>query len=183
MSKGGHSLLACAIGGAVVLGGHDTVLLGVMTAIAGRIPDSIEIVTGFGPNGERHSIVPHRTLSHSPYPYLALLVLGLFFPRIGTWPVGHIIAGIGLGGCVHLAVDLLSPAGVPLGNPFGGRTSFGPFRSGGVYPYLYRTSTAEEWPVLLPFALMLVVEGVLAGTYAVQIGWRPDLLLPLLKRG
>jgi hypothetical protein len=180
MSKNGHTLLACAIGGAL---GRDTALLGVVTAIAGRIPDSIEIVTGFGPNGERHSIVPHRTVSHSPYPYIALLIFGLLLPRIAGLPIGHVIAGIGLGGCVHLAIDLLSPSGVPLGHPFGPRTSFGPFRSSGVHPYLYRTSTAEEWPVLLPFAAMLVIEGVLATSYVVQVGIRPDLLIALFARG
>jgi hypothetical protein len=183
VSKGGHTLLACAIGGALVLAGRDTALLGIVTAAAGRIPDSIEIVTGFGPNGERHSIVPHRTVSHSPYPYIALLIIGLLLPHIAGLPVGHVIAGIGLGGCVHVAIDLLSPSGVPLGNPFGSRASFGPFRSGGVHPYLYRTSTAEEWPVLLPFAALLVVEAVFAGSYVAHFGWRPDLLLPLFLRG
>lgn len=183
MSKGGHTLLACAIGGALILASRDTALLGVVTAVAGRVPDSIEIVTGFGPNGERYSIVPHRTISHSPYPYIVLLLLGLLLPRIGGLPVGHVIPGVGLGGCVHLAIDLLSPSGVPLGSPFGPRTSFGPFRSGGVHPYLYRTSTAEEWPVLLPFAAMLVAEAVFATSYIAQFGWRPDLLLALLSRG
>ena len=183
MSKGGHTLLACAIGGALVLAGRDTALLGIVTAAAGRIPDSIEIVTGFGPNGERHSILPHRTLSHSPYPYIALVVIGLLLPHIAGLPIGHVIAGIGLGGCVHLAIDLLSPSGVPLGNPFGSRTSFGPFRSGGVHPYLYRTSTAEEWPVLLPFAVLLVVEAVLTGSCIAQGGFRPDLAPSLLLRG
>lgn len=175
--------MACAIGGALVLAGRDTALLGIVTAVAGRIPDSIEIVTGFGPNGERHSIVPHRTVSHSPYPYIALLLLGLLLPRIDGLPIGHIIAGVGLGGCVHLAIDLLSPSGVPLGNPFGSRTSFGPFRSGGIHPYLYRTSTGEEWPVLLPFAVMIVVEAVFTGSYIAQFGLRPDLVIALLLRG
>lgn len=183
MSKGGHTVLACALGGALVLAGRDTALLGLVTAVAGRIPDSIEIVTGFGPNGERHSIIPHRTVSHSPYPYIVLVLLGLLLPRIAGLPIGHIIAGIGLGGCIHLAIDVLSPSGVPLGNPFGARTSFGPFRSGGVHPYLYRTSTSEEWPVLLPFAVMLVVEALMTGSYVAQFGWRPDIVLELFSRG
>lgn len=166
-----------------MLAGHDTALLGVVTAIAGRVPDSIEIVTGFGPNGERHSIVPHRTVSHSPYPYIALLIVGLLVPRIAGLPIGHLIAGIGLGGCVHLAIDVLSPSGVPLGNPFGSRTSFGPFRSGGVHPYLYRTSTAEEWPVLLPFAVLLVAECLIIVAEMARGDIRLDLLLPMIQRG
>lgn len=183
MSKGGHTLLAAAIGGALVLAGRDLTLLGVVTAAAGRLPDSVEIVTGFGPNGERQSILPHRTLSHSPYPYLVLILVGLWLPRLGPLPVGHLIAGLGLGGIVHLAVDLLSPAGVPLGNPFGRRTSMGPYRSGGDHPYLYRTSTAEEWPVLFPFAVLLVVELVLGATSLRDGGFQPQLLLQQLQRG
>jgi len=183
MSKGGHTLLATAIGGALVLTGRDLALLGVVTAAAGRLPDSIEIVTGFGPNGERHSILPHRTLSHSPYPYLALLLVGLWCPRFGPLPLGHLIAGVGLGGIVHLAVDLLSPSGVPLGNPFGRRTSLGPYRSGGEHAYLYRTSTPEEWPVLLPFAVLLVVEIVLGATAVREAGFQPGLLLQQLQHG
>lgn len=156
-------VLACAIGGALVLSRQHLAVLGIATALAGRVPDTIEIVTGFGPNGERRSLLPHRTLSHSPYPYVALLIGGLWLPSIAGAVVGHLLAGLGLGGLVHLAVDLLSPAGVPLANPFGTRTSVGPYRSGGRFPYLYRTSTIEEWPVIVPFAVLLVVEGVLAG--------------------
>ena len=183
MSKGGHTLLAAAIGGALVLAGRDLTLLGLATAAAGRLPDAVEIVTGFGPNGERYSIIPHRTVSHSPYLWLALLGAGLMIARGGFVPIGHTIAGIGLGAVVHLVIDLLSPAGVPLGNPFGRRTSFGPFRSGGEHPYLYRTSTPEEWPVLFPFAVMIVVEIGYAATIAYTIGFQPRLLLEQLLRG
>ena len=183
MSKGGHMLLAAAIGGALVLAGRDLALLGVVTAAAGRLPDSIEIVTGFGPNGERYSIIPHRTISHCPYPYFLLLIVGLWLPRFGPLPIGHLIAGLGLGAIVHLAVDLLSPSGVPLGNPFGRRTSMGPYRSGGEHHYLYRTGTPEEWPVLLPFGVLLVVEIVLAATSMRDVGFQPQHLLQQLQRG
>jgi hypothetical protein len=99
---------------------------------------------------------------HSPYPYLALLLLGLLLPiRVHGFSIGHVVAGIGLGGIVHLAVDILSPSGIPLGNPFGARSSFGPNISGGQFRYLYRTGTPEEWPVLLPFVLMLAVEAII----------------------
>jgi hypothetical protein len=183
MSKGGHTLLAAAIGGALVLAGRDLTLLGLVTVAAGRLPDAVEIVTGFGPNGERYSIIPHRTISHSPYIWLALFAVGLMITRVGSVPIGHTIAGVGLGAVVHLAIDLLSPSGVPLGNPFGRRTSFGPFRSGGEHPYLYRTSTPEEWPVLFPFAVMIVVEIVYAATIAHSMGFRPQVWLEQLLRG
>ena len=128
MSKGGHTLLAAAIGGASVLAGRDLALLGVVTAAAGRLPDSIEIVTGFS-NGERQSILPHRTLSHSPLPVLGTDPCGAVAPAAWSAAGGSLIASLGLGGILHLAVDLLSLAGVSLGNPFGPRTSLGPYRS------------------------------------------------------
>ena len=167
MSKNGHTLAAVAVGGYLALAIPHAALFGLVTALAGRIPDTIEGVTGFGPDGERCSLIPHRTLSHSPWSWGAILVLGLLLPKIptpfGAVGVGQILAGIGAGAVLHLALDLFSPTGIPLGNPFGTRTSFGPYLSGGRHPYLYRTSTPEEWPLLLPFAAILATEIAIVG--------------------
>ena len=54
---------------------------------------------------------------------------------------------------------------------------------GGEHPYLYRTSTPEEWPVLLPFAVLLVVEIVLGAIVVREVGFQPELLLQQLRRG
>lgn len=141
--------------------------------------------SGFGPNGQRWSVIPHRTLSHSPYPYLVLLVIGLLLPPvatpIGVVALGNVVAGVGAGALIHLALDVLSPSGVPLLNPFGRRTSLGPNLSGG-HPYLYRTSTAEEWPILLPFAILLAVDvGAIALNVALNGLPDPRLLLGWLR--
>jgi membrane-bound metal-dependent hydrolase YbcI (DUF457 family) len=180
LSKGGHTLLGLATGGFVALAFPGYALLGTTAALAGTLPDAIEIVTGFGPNGERHSIIPHRTLSHSPYPYIALLIVALRFPNV---IVGHLVAGLCMAALVHLAIDLLSPAGVPLANPFGRRSSIGPYLSGGEYHYLYRTSTPEEWPVLLPFAALLVVECVCLLSLVRYGVPSPGTLVHMLGRG
>lgn len=178
MSKNGHTLAAAAVGGYIAIAVPHAALLGFVTVLAGRIPDTIEGVTGFGPGGERRSLLPHRTLSHSPWAWLGLLILGLLLPRvpspIGPLAIGQIIAGIGVGAVLHLVLDLFSPTGIPLGNPFGTRTSFGPYLSGGRHPYLYRTSTPEEWPLLLPFASLLAVELAIVGLRVVLSG-APDL--------
>jgi inner membrane protein len=178
MSKNGHTLAAVAVGGYIALAVPHCALLGLVTALAGRIPDTIEGVTGFGPNGERRSLIPHRTLSHSPWTWAALLVIGLLLPKVptsvGPIAVGHVLSGIGAGAVLHLALDLFSPTGIPLGNPFGARTSFGPYLSGGRHPYLYRTSTPEEWPLLLAFAAILATEIAVAGFWFI-VGGTPEL--------
>ena len=193
MSKNGHTLAAAAVGGYIALAVPHAALLGFVTVLAGRIPDTIEGVTGFGRDGERRSLIPHRTLSHSPWTWLGLLMLGLLLPRvpspIGPLAIGQMVAGVGAGAVLqrrislaqrragavlHLVLDLFSPTGIPLGNPFGARTSFGPYLSGGRHPYLYRTSTLEEWPLLLPFASVLAVEFAIIGFRFVLSG-APDV--------
>jgi inner membrane protein len=178
MSKNGHTLAAVAVGGYIALAVPHGALLGLVTALAGRVPDTIEGVTGFGPSGERRSLIPHRTLSHSPWSWALLLVLGLLLPKIptpfGAVALGQVLAGIGAGAVLHLVLDLFSPTGIPLGNPFGTRTSFGPYLSGGRHPYLYRTSTPEEWPLLFPFAAILATEIAVIG-FRFIVGGTPDL--------
>jgi inner membrane protein len=173
LSKHGHTLAALATGGYIVLTVPHGALLGVVTALAGRLPDTIEGVTGFGSAGERRSLIPHRTISHSPWPWAALIMVGLLLPKLATpaglLAVGEVLAGIGAGALVHLILDLFSPTGIPLANPFGRRTSLGPYRSGGRRAYLYRTSPPEEWPLLLAFIALLAAESAL-------VGWRLFLL-------
>ena len=89
MSKGGHTLLATAIGGALALAGRDLALLGVVIAFAGRLPDSLEIVTGV--RSERRAAV-NLPVSHAlaqPHPYLPLILVGLWLPRFGPLPAGR----------------------------------------------------------------------------------------------
>ena len=179
MSKNGHTLSAVAVGGYIALAIPHAALFGLVTALAGRIPDTIEGLTGFGPDGERRSLIPHRTLSHSPWTWIALLVVGLLLPKIptplGAVSIGQVLAGVGAGAVLHLMLDLFSPTGIPLGNPFGTRTSFGPYLSGGRHPYLYRTSTPEEWPLLIPFAAVLATEIAIVGFRFIVAG-TPDLV-------
>lgn len=172
MSKGGHALAGLAVGGYVVLAVPHGALLGVATAVAGGLPDVLEGVIGFGPRGERRSLIPHRTLTHSPWLWLAVLVAGLLLPAAST-PWGPIAiskgaAGLAAGALVHLVLDLFSPTGIPLGNPFGRRVSLGPYRSARGTRYLYRTSTPEEWPLLLPFGVLLVAELAAVGLHGIS---------------
>jgi inner membrane protein len=179
VSKAGHTIAALAVGGYIVLVIPHGVLLGIATALAGGLPDALEGVVGFGPAGERRSLVPHRTLTHSPWGWLALLAVGLLLPAaatpLGPVAIGKAVAGGALGALVHLALDLCSPTGIPIGNPFGRRVSFGPYRTALGRRFLYRTSTLSEWPLLAPFVAMLAAEAAMSVTHAV-VGGTPDLV-------
>ena len=160
MSKHGHALVACATGGYLFLFDARLAVAGAALAIAGSAPDILEMVVGYGPNGERRSVIPHRTLTHSPYPWIILGLLSAAALVLGAVGIVHFAAlatlGVSLGAIVHLALDVFSPSGIPFGNPFGTRHSFGPFTSAG-HRYLYRTGTLEEWWILAPCAVALVI--------------------------
>lgn len=179
MSKTGHIVAALAVGGYIMLAIPHAALLGTATAFAGGLPDALEGVVGFDSSGERRSLIPHRTLTHSPGAWLALLAIGLLLPAAATpWgplAIGKAVAGCALGALVHLALDLCSPTGIPIGNPFGPRVSLGPYRTARGRRFLYRTSTSSEWPLLAPFVAMLAAEAVLGVTHAVA-GGAPDLV-------
>lgn len=81
----------------------------------------------------RKSIIPHRTLTHSPWLWLLSLAIGIWFVTHGAgW--GLLVAwqwtGFSVSGLLHLAIDMGSPSGIPLFNPFGERTTFTLYRTG-----------------------------------------------------
>lgn len=85
----------------------------------------------------RQSIIPHRTLTHSPWLWLFSLAVGIWFASAGSgW--GLLIAwqwiGFSISGLLHLAIDMGSPSGIPLLNPFGHRTAL----------YIYSTGSKKE---------------------------------------
>jgi inner membrane protein len=184
VSKTGHTLAALAVGGYIALAVPHGALVGIAAALAGGLPDSLEGVVGFGPVGERRSLIPHRTLTHSPWGWLAVLALGLLLPALVTpWgpiAVGKGVAGLAIGALLHLALDLFSPTGIPLGHPFGARVSLGPYRTGRGNRFLYRTSTTGEWPLLAPFTLLLTAEAALIAIRAMGRGV-PDVAALALK--
>jgi hypothetical protein len=174
VSRAGHTVVALAVGGFIALAIPHSALLGVSVALTGSLPDALEGVVGFGPTGNRRSLIPHRTLTHSPWGWLVALAFGLMLPGAATpWgqlAIGKFLAGIAVGALVHLMIDIFSPTGIPLGNPFGPRISLGPYRTARGIQFLYRTSTPDEWPLLVPFVLMLAAEGTLIGTRISGVG-------------
>lgn len=156
MSKTGHMITGAALGFILLHATHDVAASAAVVAGA-LVPDAAEGVIGY-PFGIRWSIIPHRTLTHWPYLYLAAAFIAHRFA--GTGSLGEIAAsivfGLAVGAVLHLALDVLSPCGVPLGNPFGPRTSIG-FRRTGNTPCLYKTGTLSEWPIIGALIAVAVV--------------------------
>lgn len=100
----------------------------------------------------RQSIIPHRTLTHSPWLWLCSLAVGIWFACRGSgWSL--LIAwqwiGFSISGLLHLAIDLGSPSGIPLFNPFGHRTAL----------YLYSTGSKKEMIYALGIAAFTGLAG------------------------
>lgn len=113
--------------------------------LGARGPDRLEI-PGFDRRTQtRRSVIPHRTLTHWP-------LLWVFVTVLCWWSWGecqdlmlYVMTSVGLGFCaagwLHLAMDIMTPSGIPLSTPFGRRTSLN----------LYKTAQAGEWLCILLF--------------------------------
>lgn len=164
MSKTGHAVTALALAAAAVVpernAAHIAFAIGVMLGASG--PDFLEFVyawrrDGWGGRGdERLSLIPHRTLTHSPFLWLAVvLVAARFGPTpidvlgvVVAVPITLVIAGFAASCLLHIAIDLLSPMGIPLLSPFGSRTSVGWSRNRSGRSHCYTTGAASEIPIM-----------------------------------
>ena len=127
-----------------------------------RGPDRLEIPSFNRRTQTRRSVIPHRTLTH--WPLFWVILSGMCF---WTWSESqdlllYVITSVGLGFCaagwLHLAMDIMTPAGIPLLSPFGSRTSLN----------LYRTSLkgsrlTGEWLCILLFLGSCLLFSKLAG--------------------
>jgi inner membrane protein len=60
-------------------------------------------------------IIPHRTLTHWPYPYLALFFVACAWEVFNpSWPC-YLLLFLVMGALLHIGEDFLSYSGVPLG--------------------------------------------------------------------
>lgn len=100
----------------------------------GRAPDKLEIASWSTWTGKRHSLIPHRTFTHWPPLWIAILGYSIYYLQQATDATE---SGIGWGGIafalsgiVHLVLDIMTPTGIPLLDPFGRRTAFPVYISG-----------------------------------------------------
>lgn len=95
-------------------------------AVAGsRAPDSLEGYRWVG--GKRLSLIPHRTITHWPAPWIVLGVVGIV--QMPGWAVAGVVA-FSLGGLLHLLFDAMTPSGIPLIHPFAKPWAYPLYRSG-----------------------------------------------------
>lgn len=127
-------------------------VLFVLGAMAGsRAPDWMEI-TGFR-QGIRISVIPHRTVTHSPWLW-AVAWLGLIvYTAVGNaTPMSILVHYTAMAflitATLHVALDLCSPTGIPLGNPLGPKYCLGP---------LYSTGRLSEARVVAPVVLAVFI--------------------------
>lgn len=120
--------------------------------LGARGPDRLEIPSFNRRTQTRRSVIPHRTLTHWPLFWVFLSGMCAW-----TWSESqdlllYVITSVGLGFCaagwLHLAMDIMTPAGIPLLSPFGSRSSLN----------LYKTSMkgcrlTGEWLCILLFVI------------------------------
>ncbi len=107
--------------------------------LGARGPDRLEIPSFNRRTKIRRSVIPHRTLTHWPPFWLGITLLIWLIWHQSTDFFIFAATSVGLGFCaagwLHLAMDIMTPSGIPLVTPFGARTSFN----------LYKSGHAGEW--------------------------------------
>ena len=135
MSPTGHKFTAAALG--IVLSvpvlekgqalEAALVLAGVM--FGARVPDWSEMARWI--DGKRYSIIPHRGPTHWPGTWIAGLLLSVLYlqPPVREAAIGFFAAAL-----LHLAMDIMTPSGIPLLHPFDKNRSITVYRSGAFIP-------------------------------------------------
>jgi membrane-bound metal-dependent hydrolase YbcI (DUF457 family) len=135
MTRQGHTAAAAIIAVAVlyVSTAQPALLLATGLLAGSNAPDW----------SERVFMVQHRTWTHWPGWWAGLVVVGL--AGMLVWPVSAFVAGFGMGGLLHLGLDVGTHMGVPLKWPPDGRRRFS--------LHLYQTGArGREAAILLALA-------------------------------
>lgn len=119
MSPNGHKLTGAALAFALGYIEHqqgnvmEAALVAAGALFGARAPDWTEIARW--ENGRRYSLIPHRGPTHWPGVWIIGLVLAiLYLPS----PYVDIAKGFCASALLHLFMDVMTPMGIPLWNPF-----------------------------------------------------------------
>ncbi|MHB8140152.1 MAG: metal-dependent hydrolase [Vulcanimicrobiaceae bacterium] len=157
MTTAGH--IACATSVATIVVCSDPTLMGLLLGagvlVGGNAPDLLELHLPGSTAAMPVSLIPHRTIMHYPWFYVALL-FGAHFLLTPPW--SWFLGGCALGALLHLLIDSVSPHGIPL---------FSPLSSVKPPVILYKTRSASEWVVIGPFVLVATVVAWLHSTAVV----------------
>lgn len=117
--------------------------------LGARGPDRLDIPSFNKRTQPRRSVIPHRTLTHWPPFWVVMTMTAICWLTLGASEdfLFYEITRAGLGFCaaswLHLAMDIMTPSGIPLITPFGTRTSLN----------LYKTAQTGEWLCILLFVV------------------------------
>lgn len=106
--------------------GHDEVFVILGSFVGARAPDWLEAVHATKRRW-KIPLFPHRTLTHWPWPWLMLA--GWMLLSMPWWGQA-LLFGFAIAGLLHIALDFVTPMGIPFGNPFGTRFGLGWVRTG-----------------------------------------------------
>jgi membrane-bound metal-dependent hydrolase YbcI (DUF457 family) len=142
MSRTGHIVVGASLAATLFsLDFHLFAIIGVMLGATG--PDDLEMSYYNKSAGRFDRVIPHRTITHSIWLWVLCLYCLITYSNqmmgyltvYGYWfAIGYIY-----GAFSHLAADICTPTGIPLGNPFGKRFSLNIYKTG-----------KGEWKVLMP---------------------------------
>lgn len=145
MTRRGHytAALATAAVGIALAPDVDGLLLAAGLLAGCNLPDDLEFPLNIG--GLRGpTLIPHRSLTHWPWAYVAAIVAArMLLPM----PWGLIAVGAALGALLHLAIDAVSPHGIPW---------LSPFRPIPPSHAIYRTWTLSEWRIVGPIVTVAI---------------------------
>lgn len=146
MTRRGHytAALAAAATGIAIAPDVDGLLLAAGVLAGCNLPDDLEFPLNIG--GLRGpTLVPHRSLTHWPWAYAAAIVAArMLIPA----PWNLLVMGAALGALLHLAIDAVSPHGIPWISPFRPLPPTHP---------VYRTWTLSEWRIIGPVVALAVL--------------------------
>ncbi len=101
------AIAACAVGVPTVIGAS--------MYFGASAPDWMEMPRWKG--GYRFSIIPHRTLTHWPVPWIALILYAMYLPH-DAMLLSQILIGFSIGALLHIVMDSMTPMGVPVFVPW-----------------------------------------------------------------
>jgi len=134
---------------AMVYAATGTIVSAALAGIGSVLPDLFEF----------HGVVPHRSITHWPYPYVVVMLVLYAIVSVSPSYWTYFLIFVVFGCICHLFEDCLSRGGIPWGTPFGPRKGFD----------MYVTFTGSEyitvWVLLFVSVSAMLARGFLHKSY------------------
>lgn len=126
MTKRGHrktgvglALCGASIALAVGYSKTDVLAIALIAVVFSSFPDNLEIKWWM--RGQRHSLIPHRTITHWLTPWVCLaawMIWDANHQHVVNHYLNVFVFGVASGCVGHILMDLMTPMGVPVLSPF-----------------------------------------------------------------